>query len=147
VVFESFCQKDTEDFAEGLARRASPGDFYALIGPLAAGKTAFARGFARGLGILEDITSPTFAIINEYSGPGLPLYHFDVYRIGQGSDMENTGFEEYFYGAGVVLVEWADMIEDMLPPGAVVIKFELDAQRGGNFRRISIGGDCGLEPV
>jgi len=143
MVFDSFSQKDTEDFAAELAKKADKGDFFALIGGLGAGKTAFTRGFARGMGIDAHITSPTFAIINEYKDTRLPLYHFDVYRIASIDEMYDTGYEDYFYADGVCLVEWADMIEDLLPPNAVIVRFEHDIGRGENFRRLSIRGNAG----
>ena len=138
MTFESFCQKDTENFAAELAKKAKAGDFFALIGDLGAGKTAFARGFARGFGITANVTSPTFAIVNEYKEGILPLYHFDVYRIGNAEDMEDTGFEEYFYGDGVALVEWADFIRQILPSNAVIINFERDSAKGDNYRKLKI---------
>ncbi|MDR2166574.1 MAG: tRNA (adenosine(37)-N6)-threonylcarbamoyltransferase complex ATPase subunit type 1 TsaE [Clostridiales bacterium] len=137
MIFMSYSQRETEEFGATLAAQAVGGSFYALIGDLGAGKTAFARGFARGLGVACDISSPTFAIINEYSGR-LPLYHFDVYRIGHLEEMGDTGYEEYFYGGGVVLVEWADLIRDFFPPNAVIIEFERIAEFGDDFRRIVV---------
>jgi tRNA threonylcarbamoyladenosine biosynthesis protein TsaE len=143
MIFESFSQIDTENFATELAKKAIPGDFYALIGDLGAGKTAFAKGFARGLGITAHISSPTFSLINEYNTQGqkMPLYHFDVYRIQDPQEMEETGYEEYFYGGvGVTLVEWADLIKDIFPPNATTITFEHDPSKGENYRRISVAG-------
>jgi len=137
MIFESFSQNDTEDFGRKAALEAKSGKVYALIGDLAAGKTAFARGFARGLGIEADITSPTFSIVNEYSGR-LPLFHFDVYRIKHVQEMEDTGYEEYFWGSGVSLVEWADIIEELLPQDAIFVRFEKDADKDDNFRKITI---------
>jgi tRNA threonylcarbamoyladenosine biosynthesis protein TsaE len=140
MIFESHSQQETEGFAEKLAARAGGGSFYALIGDLGAGKTAFARGFARGLGIACDISSPTFAIINEYQGR-LPLFHVDVYRIGHLAEMGDTGYEEYFYGGfGVVLVEWADLIRPLFPPDAIIINFERDPARGVDYRKITVEG-------
>ncbi|MCL2350461.1 MAG: tRNA (adenosine(37)-N6)-threonylcarbamoyltransferase complex ATPase subunit type 1 TsaE [Defluviitaleaceae bacterium] len=138
MIFESYSQKDTEDFAAKLARDAKPGSVYALMGDLGAGKTAFGRGFARGLGVTARVSSPTFAIVNEYDGSFLPFYHFDVYRIERPEDMEDTGYEEYFYGCGVVLVEWADLIEELLPAGAVRISLERDDAHGEDYRRIRL---------
>ena len=136
MTFDSFSQKDTEDFGTSLGAKARKGDFFALIGDLGAGKTAFARGFAKGMGIDAHITSPTFAIINEYKGDKLPLYHFGVYRIKCIDEMYDTGCEEYFYGDGVCLVEWADMIEDILPENAVIVRFEQISQE---HRRLTLG--------
>ena len=139
MIFESFSQENTEDFGRKMGLAATAGEVYALIGDLAAGKTAFARGFARGLGIEDDITSPTFGIVNEYADFGrLPLYHFDVYRIKQVQEMEDTGYEEYFWGDGVSLVEWADIIEELLPRDAIFVYFERNAAHGENFRKIMV---------
>ncbi|MCL2753413.1 MAG: tRNA (adenosine(37)-N6)-threonylcarbamoyltransferase complex ATPase subunit type 1 TsaE [Defluviitaleaceae bacterium] len=137
MIFDSFSQKDTEEFAAELGKKAVTGDFFALIGSLGAGKTAFARGFARGMGIDAHITSPTFTIVNEYRGALLPLYHFDVYRIANADEMYDTGYEEYFYAGGVCLVEWADMIEEILPPNAIIVRIEQISENG---RRITIRG-------
>ena len=128
---------DTEGFGRKMGQAAEAGQVYALVGNLAAGKTAFARGFARGLGIEADITSPTFGIVNEYNGR-LPLYHFDVYRINHIQEMEDTGYEEYFWGHGVTLVEWADIIEELLPREVIFVRFERDVIRGEDFRQITI---------
>ena len=119
-----------------MGKVAQAGSFYALIGELGAGKTAFARGFAKGLGV-DEVSSPTFAIVNEYAGR-LPLYHFDVYRINSMEELEDAGFEEYFYADGIVLVEWADMILDAFPPNAVTISFERDLTKSENYRKIVV---------
>ena len=137
IIFESFSQSETEDFGRKMGQAAVGGEVYALVGQLAAGKTAFARGFARGLGIEADITSPTFGIVNEYSGR-LPLYHFDVYRINHIQEMEDTGYEEYFWGDGISLVEWADIIEELLPTDVIFVRFEKSADHGDNFRRLEL---------
>ena len=130
---------ETYEYARGLAAQAAPGMVYALDGELGAGKTVFAKGFAAGLGVEADVTSPTFAIVNEYEGR-LPLYHFDVYRIASIDEMEDTGCEDYFYGKGVCLVEWADMIAPLLPEGTVFVRLARDAAEDANFRRITVGG-------
>ena len=128
-----------------MGQAAMPGEVYALIGDLAAGKTVFARGFARGLGVDEsvDITSPTFGIVNEYIGR-LPLYHFDVYRIKHIQEMEDTGYEEYFWGNGVSLVEWADIIKELLPVDVVFVRFERIFGHNDNYRKIVVnrGGEA-----
>jgi len=139
TIYNSFSQENTESLGDKMAQRAAVGAVYALIGDLAAGKTAFARGFARGLGVDAEITSPTFGILNEYRGR-LPLYHFDVYRICHAQEMEDTGYEEYFYGDGVCLVEWADLIEELLPRGVIYVHFEKDDGQSENFRRITVKG-------
>jgi len=139
MIFESFSQDNTEEFGCKMGLAAAAGEVYCLIGDLGAGKTAFARGFARGLGVEDDITSPTFAIVNEYRQSGrLALFHFDVYRINDVAEMEDTGYEDYFYGNGVTLVEWADMVEELWPPGAVVVRIERDDIGGDDFRRIVV---------
>ena len=139
MIFKSLSKEDTESIGMEFGKKATAGSFYGLVGDLAAGKTAFVRGFARGLGVVDEVSSPTFSIVNEYRG-GLPLYHFDVYRLGGSEGMADTGYEEYFYGSGVVLVEWADLIEDLMPENAVIINFEKDMARGENFRWIMVAG-------
>jgi len=124
--------------AAQLAARVSAGDVICLSGPLAAGKTEFAKGFAEGLGIGEMITSPTFTIVNEYEGGRLSLYHFDVYRISSIEQMQDTGYEEYFYSDGVCIVEWAERITALLPDHATIISIEKDILKGEDYRRIRI---------
>jgi len=143
TIFESFSQKETENFGCKMGQSSKRGEVYALIGDLAAGKTAFARGFARGLGVDAnvDITSPTFGILNEYYGR-LPLYHFDVYRIEHVDEMYDTGYEEYFWGEGVSLVEWADTIEELLPDESIIIHFTRCADKGDSFRQIEVKRGC-----
>jgi len=136
MIYESYSQEQTEKIGYDMGAKAAAGSFYALIGDLGAGKTAFARGFARALGV-DAVSSPTFAIVNEYCGH-MPLYHFDVYRLGSVDELEDTGYEEFFYGKGVTLVEWADLVRDAFPPNAIVISFERDPSQGENFRRIEV---------
>ena len=115
-------EKETEKIGEQIGRRATPGTVIALIGDLGTGKTTLTKSIARGLGITETVTSPTFNIIREYKNGRIPLYHFDVYRIADPEEMYELGYEEYFYGDGVCVVEWADIIEELLPEDAVVIR-------------------------
>ena len=115
-------EKETEKIGEQIGRRATPGTVIALIGDLGTGKTTLTKSIARGLGITETVTSPTFNIIREYKSGRIPLYHFDVYRIADPEEMYELGYEEYFYGDGVCVVEWADIIEELLPEDAVVIR-------------------------
>jgi tRNA threonylcarbamoyladenosine biosynthesis protein TsaE len=123
-------EAETAAFGRELAAAAKPGTVIALIGELGTGKTTLTKAIARGLGITENITSPTFAIIKEYTGGKMPLYHFDVYRVGGPEDMYNLGFEEYFYGNGLSVVEWADLVEELLPPGTTVIRLEYGQNEG-----------------
>lgn len=135
---ESFSEKDTFETAYRLGQQASAGDIFLLEGELGVGKTVFAKGFARGLGIEEPITSPTFTIIQEYSQGRIPLYHFDVYRIADVEEMYELGYEGYFFGEGVCLIEWASLIKDILPRECKKILIEKDLQRGFDFRMITI---------
>ena len=137
--YRSQSAAETCALAREWAGRAVPGQVYALTGDLGTGKTVFAKGFAEGLGVAQDVTSPTFAIINEYAGR-LPLYHFDVYRINSVDEMEDTGYEDYFYGKGVCLVEWAELVEGLLPADTVHICIEKDLAKGENYRLITVRG-------
>ena len=140
MTIESFSPQQTESIGFELGQKAKAGDIYCLSGDLGVGKTVFTRGFAKGLGVEEEyITSPTFTIINEYDGR-LNLYHFDVYRIGSIEEMDDTGYEEYFFGDGVCLIELAELIEEIIPPDAVWINIEKDLDKGFDYRRITFGG-------
>ncbi|GHU49346.1 tRNA (adenosine(37)-N6)-threonylcarbamoyltransferase complex ATPase subunit type 1 TsaE [Clostridia bacterium] len=112
------------EFGHRLAEKAEPGTVIALIGDLGTGKTMLTKAIAEGLGIRDEITSPTFTILHEYTGGRLPLYHFDVYRLASSDDMYDLGYEEYFYGKGVTVVEWADIIINLLPEDAIFVKIE-----------------------
>lgn len=137
MIYESFSEEQTKQIAFELAERAKKGDIYCLSGDLGTGKTAFTKGFAQGLKIKEDITSPTFTIINEYIGK-LPLYHFDVYRISSLEEMDDTGYEEYFFGEGVCIIEWAEMIKEFIPDNAFWITIEKDFSKEDDYRKIKI---------
>ncbi len=115
-------ESDMKIIGEDLARQATPGMVLALIGDLGAGKTTLTQHIARGLGITQPITSPTFTLINEYREGRIPLYHFDVYRLERSEELENLGYEDYFYGDGLCVVEWADKVLDYLPPEAKILK-------------------------
>lgn len=138
MVWESFCEKDTAKIGETLAREAKPGEIYLLEGDLGVGKTVFAKGFALGLGITEPITSPTFTIIQEYEQGRLPFYHFDVYRIVDEEEMFELGYESYFFGQGVCLIEWASLIQGLLPAECRTIRIEKDLERGFDYRRVEL---------
>ncbi len=136
-IYESYSEESTLDLARELGIKASEGEIYCLIGDLGVGKTIFSKGFALGMEIDEHITSPTFTIVHEYEGR-LPLYHFDVYRISDEYEMEEIGYEEYFYGEGVCLIEWANIIPDIIPEYAKYITIEKDLEKGFDYRKITI---------
>ena len=135
---ESASPDETESIAIELAKEAKAGSIYTLSGDLGVGKTVFARGFARGLGIMSPVTSPTFTLVNEYKKGRLPLYHFDVYRLGEAEELYDTGFEDYLENGGVVLIEWAERIEELLPRPYFYISIEKDLSRGEDFRLITL---------
>ena len=140
MIWQSNSEKETFAVAEEIARQASPGDIYLLEGDLGVGKTVFAKGFARGLGITEPVTSPTFTIVQEYHEGRLPLYHFDVYRIADVEEMDEIGYEDYFFGDGVCLIEWAELIRDILPEQCVEVTITKELDKGFDFRRIQVTG-------
>lgn len=123
-----------------LERMPDQGDLYAEAGDLGVGKTVFTQGVAAGLGIDEPINSPTFTIIQEYESGRLPLYHFDVYRIGDIEEMEEIGYDDYFFGQGICLIEWANLIEEILPDDLIRITIEKDLEKGFDYRRITVEG-------
>ena len=142
TVVQTMSAEETYGLGFDMGRTAEPGGIYALNGDLGTGKTVFTKGFAAGLGVREYITSPTFNIIKEYHSGRLPLYHFDVYRIGDPEEMLEIGWEEYVYGEGVCLVEWAEMIEDLvheIPPEKVLqVEIKKDLSKGNDYRMIQI---------
>ena len=140
MIIESFGEKDTFEFAKELAQKAEKGEIYALTGDLGVGKTAFTKGFAAGLGINESITSPTFTFVQAYESGRLPLYHFDVYRIGDVSEMDEIGYEDCFFGEGVSVMEWADLVEEIIPPEAIRVTITKDLTKGADYRKIEITG-------
>ena len=138
MIFESFCEADTFALGVKIRQEAKPGDLYTLIGDLGVGKTALTKGVARGLEITEPISSPTFTIVQVYDEGRSPFYHFDVYRIGDVEEMDEIGYEDYFYGDGVTFVEWANLIEEILPSSYRQIVIEKDLEKGFDYRRITI---------
>lgn len=136
--FESNSPEETFEIGRLLGEKASKGDVYCLVGDLGVGKTVFTKGFALGLGVQEAVTSPTFTIINEYDDGRLPFYHFDVYRIEDLYEMEEIGYEEYFYGDGVTFVEWADLIKDLIPKSSRWIEIKKDLDKGFDYRVIEV---------
>ncbi len=138
LTVQTHSEAETQSLGEQFASCLEPGDIVALVGDLGAGKTAFVKGLARGLGVEQSVTSPTFALVNEYQGR-LPVYHFDVYRLDDPSQLEDIGYEEYFFGEGVALIEWANMIPDYLPADIFTVTL---AKTGEGERTISFQGDC-----
>ncbi len=134
---ETSCEKETKALAFELACAARPGDVFCLCGDLGVGKTAFAKGFAEGLAITEDVVSPTFTIVREYDGR-LKLYHFDIYRLPDSDSLYDIGFDEYIEAGGVCLIEWADQLREDMPEEAVWITIEKIPAQGPDFRRITI---------
>ena len=124
--------------ASDLAQNADAGSIYTLSGDLGAGKTVFAKGFAKGLGISAPVTSPTFTIVNEYKEGRIPLIHFDVYRLGEAEELYDTGFEDYLSRGGVCLIEWAERVEGLIPRPYFCILIEKDLSRGEDFRSITL---------
>lgn len=136
---ESRSEEETLAFGRQLGESAAPGEIFRLEGNLGVGKTVLAKGIAEGLGIMEPVTSPTFTIVHEYEGR-LPLYHFDLYRIGDPDELYDIGFDEYLYGEGLCLIEWPEQGGDLIPDSAVRIRIEKDLDKGISYRLISIGG-------
>ena len=141
MTFESNSDTDTRQFAKDLGKKAKAGQVYALIGDLGVGKTVFTQGFAEGLEISEWINSPTFTIVQEYVDGRLPFYHFDVYRIGDPEEMYEVGFDDYVYGEGVSLIEWANRIDEILPEDVITVRIHKDLDKGFDYRRIEIDKD------
>ena len=137
MIFESHSAEETFAFGEKLGREAQAGEIYCLEGDLGVGKTVFTQGFAQGLGVDDYVNSPTFNIVKEYDGR-LRLYHFDVYRIGDPSEMDEIGFEEYFFGQGVCIVEWPSQIPELIPPEARWVRIEKNLEQGFDYRKITL---------
>ena len=137
-IIESFSPEDTLELGRKMGKEAQPGDVYTLIGDLGVGKTVFTQGIADGLEIEESICSPTFTIVQVYEEGRMPFYHFDVYRIGDIEEMDEIGYEDYFYGEGLCMIEWANLIEEILPPVYKEITIEKDLEKGCDYRKITI---------
>ncbi len=138
MVYETNSPEETFALAKQLGKAAQAGTVFTLTGDLGVGKTVFAQGLADGLGITEPISSPTFTIVQVYEEGRLPFYHFDVYRIGDVEEMEEIGYEDYFYGDGVCLVEWAELIREILPKRRTKLLIEKDLEKGFDYRRITL---------
>ena len=138
MIIETYSPEETFAFARQLGAHAQPGALFTLTGDLGVGKTVFAQGLAAGLDITEAISSPTFTILQIYDEGRLPFYHFDVYRIADPQEMDEIGYEDYFYGEGVCLVEWAELIGELLPEKRTQILIEKDLEKGFDYRRITM---------
>lgn len=137
-IIETFSPQETFLVGKELAMTAEPGQVFTLIGDLGVGKTVFTQGIAEGLGIEEPVNSPTFTIVQVYEEGRMPFYHFDVYRIGDVEEMDEIGYEDYFYGEGLCLIEWANLIEEILPDTYTQITIEKNLEKGFDYRLITI---------
>ena len=137
-IIETHSAQETFALGQRIGLEALPGQVYTLIGDLGVGKTVFTQGVADGLGITEPVNSPTFTILQVYEEGRLPLYHFDVYRIGDVEEMDEIGYEDYFYGDGLTMIEWANLIEEILPKKRKEITIEKDLEKGFDYRKITI---------
>ena len=135
---DSYKWEDTFELGKQLGAKVKPGEVYCLNGDLGVGKTVFTQGFARGLGIEEAVNSPTFTIVQVYEEGRIPFYHFDVYRIADIEEMYEIGYEEYFFGEGVCFIEWAELVEELLPKHRKIITIEKNVERGFDYRQITI---------
>lgn len=138
MVIETHDPEETFEVGRKIGMNAKPGQIYTLTGDLGVGKTVFTQGVAAGLGITEPVNSPTFTIIQEYEDGRLPFYHFDVYRIGDLEEMEEIGYDDYFFGQGICLIEWAELIEEILPEKRIEVTIEKDLDKGFDYRKITI---------
>ena len=138
IVIETNTPGETFELGRSLGAKASKGDVYALVGDLGVGKTVFTQGLAAGLGITEPVNSPTITIMQVYEEGRLPFFHFDVYRIGDVSGMDEIGYEEYFYSDGVCLIEWADLVKEIIPERHTRIEIQKDLQKGFDYRKITV---------
>lgn len=140
MIIETRTPEETFALGKKIGEHARPGQIYTLNGDLGVGKTVFTQGVAAGLGIFEPICSPTFTIIQEYESGRLPFYHFDVYRIGDIEEMEEIGYDDYFFGQGICLIEWAELIEEILPRERIRVRIEKNLEEGFDYRRITVEG-------
>ena len=136
--FETFSEEETFALGEKIGKEAKSGQVYTLLGDLGVGKTVFTQGVAKGLGITEAICSPTFTIVQVYEEGRMPFYHFDVYRIGDIEEMDEIGYEDYFYGDGISFVEWANLIEELIPDNRIQITINKNLEKGFSYREITI---------
>ncbi|MGN1159769.1 MAG: tRNA (adenosine(37)-N6)-threonylcarbamoyltransferase complex ATPase subunit type 1 TsaE [Lachnospiraceae bacterium] len=140
MVIETYGPDETFAVGKKIGENAQPGQIYTLNGDLGVGKTVFTQGVAKGLGIEDTVNSPTFTIVQIYEEGRIPLYHFDVYRIGDISEMDEIGYEDCFYGEGICLIEWAQLIAELLPENAIAVTIEKNPDKGMDYRKITIEG-------
>ncbi len=140
MIIETNSAEETYQLGKQMGEKAGAGEIYCLDGDLGTGKTVFTQGFAAGLGVEGPVNSPTFTILQQYDSGRLPLYHFDVYRIGDVEEMDEIGYEECFYGEGVTLIEWSSLIREILPDQVIRITIEKDLEKGFDYRRITVEG-------
>lgn len=140
MVTETSGREETLKLGEMIGQKVIPGNVITIDGDLGVGKTVLAQGIAKGLGITDHVVSPTFTIIQEYTDGRIPLYHFDVYRIEDPDEMYEVGYEEYFYGDGVCVIEWAELIKELLPKECIMIKITKNPEKGFDVRTITIEG-------
>ena len=138
MIIETRSAQETYELGLKIGKEAKKGQVYTMVGDLGVGKTVFTQGMAHGLGIKEPISSPTFTIVQVYDAGRMPFYHFDVYRIGDITEMDEIGYEDYIYGEGVSLIEWANLIEEILPKERIEIQIEKDLEQGFDYRKITI---------
>lgn len=138
MIYETYSPKETHALGRRIGQEALPGEIYTLMGDLGVGKTVFTQGIAEGLGITEAVSSPTFTIVQVYEEGRLPFYHFDVYRIGDIEEMDEIGYEDYFFGDGVCMIEWANLIEEILPEKRKEVTIEKNLDKGFDYRKITI---------
>ena len=138
MIIETRSAQETYELGLKIGKEAKKGQVYTMVGDLGVGKTVFTQGMAHGLGIKEPISSPTFTIVQVYDDGRMPFYHFDVYRIGDPEEMEEIGYEDYFFGKGICIIEWASLIEELLPDHIIRVTIEKDLDYGFEYRRISI---------
>lgn len=140
MVIETRTPTETFELGKRIGETAKPGEIYTLTGDLGVGKTIFTQGVAAGLGITEPVNSPTFTIIQIYESGRLPFYHFDVYRIGDIEEMEEIGYDDYFFGNGICLIEWANLIQEILPSNLIKVMIKKNLSEGFDYRCITIEG-------
>lgn len=140
MIVETRSPEETYALGQKIGKEAKAGQVYTLTGDLGVGKTVFTQGVASGLGITEPVNSPTFTIVQVYEDGKMPFYHFDVYRIGDVEEMEEIGYDDYFFGEGICLIEWAELIEEILPEDRISIIIEKDLTKGFDYRRITVEG-------